>query len=928
VLFRGSHEGGTVRNLCKELFGTEVVPSELSDYVKKADRWAADADRPKLPWRRGPLPEWSKVSFSNNPELIHPVSGERIRIKEHFRNIGIEHIERVSTDHFEKLIVRDDKNKVDAQKTFLKFWRFGPETPAPDLNVLWQLLPADTRSPEHSIWDHLKLCSALAGIFSLGSQPAILVVSLGPVQKFIAQARRVSDLWAGSHFLSLLCWQAMEPICDRFGPDSVLFPDLRGVPPTDEWLVKKGICPQEEDSEEKPLDVDPRMAAALPNRFVALVPSDQVGSIVVDIERRAREWALKQAHASAERLFKPDKVPETTLGQLKEQFKDFPEIYWASAPWHLVKESGTGVDATQLFKLLSVFGPWEMAAEVWNVLSSRLIVGQWKLYEPNAGAAYTYLYRLADKLHAATKSIRVFESTIQHGYRCSICGEREWLTDSKEKLHQPVGRRQETPWQRLSNNAGFIREGEFLCGWCTLKRFWPSIYTEEIIKAKSLNRYVVSTYTMALVPSIETAIKRLREGQLKISRNTLDKLIRERPSARAAFPRRVWKKLKELKKEEKELFDVFTTLPILLDRTDEEEDQERSQELEKSIEELFGTKPETYYALVLMDGDRMGAWLSGTDVSLLPTYEEILHSSTSSALKSEFREKISRYLNAKRPNTPARHQAISRALNQFAIKLARHVVEEIFSGKLIYAGGDDLLAMVSVRDLLGLMGSLRLLYSGIELKNDEEWAKLVGEAGKFRLQLSGGYAYYEESRNIYHLMGSKATASIGAVVAHHKAPLGRVLRSLRDAERRAKVFGGRNAFCITIEKRAGGIARLVSKWNYEDISAIRVLIELRDRLAEKGVSRRAVYIIHEVLKDIPPDDDVLKRIIVHRLKRQGAKDVGDIVERLVCCSKAIDTLALKGTEPAERFSETTPARNRWLQEMFLVAEFLAREGRV
>ncbi len=69
------------------------------------------------------------------------------------------------------------------------------------------------------------------------------------------------------------------------------------------------------------------------------------------------------------------------------------------------------------------------------------------------------------------------------------------------------------------------------------------------------------------------------------------------------------------------------------------------------------------------------------------------------------------------------------------------------------------------------------------------------------------------SGRLMTLMGHKATASMGAVVAHHSAPLGMVLRELRAAESRARntVRGkdnkgddiNRDAFCLRVLKRGG-----------------------------------------------------------------------------------------------------------------------------
>ena len=71
------------------------------------------------------------------------------------------------------------------------------------------------------------------------------------------------------------------------------------------------------------------------------------------------------------------------------------------------------------------------------------------------------------------------------------------------------------------------------------------------------------------------------------------------------------------------------------------------------------------------------------------------------------------YIETLRPPSPARHAAISRALNDFSIHLACHIVEDCVKGKLLYAGGDDVLALVAVDDLFDAMQLLRLAYSGL-----------------------------------------------------------------------------------------------------------------------------------------------------------------------------------------------------------------------
>lgn len=138
---------------------------------------------------------------------------------------------------------------------FLLLWRFTPDLmralekqkskdgSGPErrfkLGTLWELLPADTRIPDHPVMVHNSLVAALAGILALGEKPALLRVALGPVQDFIAASRKLADLWASSNMLAEAVWHAMLPVIEELGPDHVVFPSLRMEPRFDRWLLAR-----------------------------------------------------------------------------------------------------------------------------------------------------------------------------------------------------------------------------------------------------------------------------------------------------------------------------------------------------------------------------------------------------------------------------------------------------------------------------------------------------------------------------------------------------------------------------------------------------------------------------------------------------------------------------------------------------------------
>jgi len=54
------------------------------------------------------------------------------------------------------------------------------------------------------------------------------------------------------------------------------------------------------------------------------------------------------------------------------------------------------------------------------------------------------------------------------------------------------------------------------------------------------------------------------------------------------------------------------------------------------------------------------------------------------------------YMKAAAPPSPSYHASLSRALNDLSLRVIPEVVEGVFAGKILYAGGDDLMAMLPV----------------------------------------------------------------------------------------------------------------------------------------------------------------------------------------------------------------------------------------
>ena len=959
-----------LRTLSALVFRASLPPS-MYKTIKRADWWAAAADRPQWPMqeievvtKKGKeialkVSEGMQVRFASEPVLIHPLTGEKIDLGQ-LKDTEVGDIKERSFDHhtgiLQALGIKSDEPH-DMRRTLLALWRFAPEINETadngELGALWHLLPADTRVPDHSIWDHLDLTSAFAGAFAADPQQevALLTVSLGPVQSFIAAARSTSDLWAGSHLLSRLAWECMRPLCEELGPDAVLFPRLRGIAQVDLWLRDQMKLPAElfKDCEwqQGATDANPLFSAALPNRFVAVVPASQARAIAERCTQAVRKWLDEIGQDVVNRLL--DAVGLNTGAdqhchqQIADQLKGFPEVHWAAVPFSLIHprnaDKQNDLDTSNLSAAMAPFFGVEpgkpcgfLDSPAWQVLKDDMAWDdRTAFWSPNPGTLYPAVFDLAERALAAAKASRTFEQLPQNGWRCSLTGESEWLTTDPEQLKKSYRQQKDTLWAKVHQaKKSWAKEGEHLGGLAALKRLWPNVFADEVSRAtgKDCGRFVVSTHTMALASQMEKWLAKGSPAGQDFSQACTDL----DPDA-VALPRRLMRHVKNHVNDAK-------VLPGLLEAARDSDDEHAYTNIQKvvrdtlNVDKLPAFKLETYYSLIMMDGDRMGAILAGdTATHTAIPYLKSFHPKVQSGFntQAERNAKLRAYGDQARAISPNRHLAISGALNDFSQTVVRHVVEEEHLGRVLYAGGDDVLAMLPTADLLSAMQRLRHAYSGSAPDDAQtDWGMVRNRQGDVRHQLvlNKGFAWL--NGRLMRMMGEHATASCGAVIAHHQAPLGAVLHELRTAEKRAKNEGGRNAFSITIIKRSGGALYLTEKWG-EPVDLLHKLIGF---LRADGTSRRAVYNSLEWMRDLPEPTNtdttaMLATLLAYQLDRQSEtgskanKEAPALAERLAALCAA-----QKGVPMAEQNSGQTPkkkTRLNWLANFMGVAEFLARE---
>lgn len=190
--------------------------------------------------------------------------------------------------------------------------------------------------------------------------------------------------------------------------------------------------------------------------------------------------------------------------------------------------------------------------------------------------------------------------------------------------------------------------------------------------------------------------------------------------------------------------------------------------------------PGDWWVIILADGDGMGKYVSGRKLKaykdyLIPDYIE-----PTSQTVAGFSDLLH---HTQKRMGPATHIGLNRALLDFSNRLVPYLTEKRFCGKVVYSGGDDVMAVLPLEDLPEFVQSLRAAWCG----GDDPKAEFKSEGGYWHCQTP----IPELPHRPLFTMGEGATMSMGIVIAHKTVPLPTVLENLWSAEKdRAKQLKG------------------------------------------------------------------------------------------------------------------------------------------
>jgi CRISPR-associated protein Cmr2 len=602
----------------------------------------------------------------------------------------------------------------------------------------------------------------------------MLLFSLGPVQSFIAQARKTRDLWLGSFLLSALMQAGMKGIESK-----LIFPY--------DPVIKNNI-------------------PDLPNKYIAIFDDvDEAETAARNSEEQIKQlWREVCADVWHNVLEYPTRFIPITRTLWDEQIDPARvfEFFWVVVP-------GDNAD----------YAKW--LTETQQMLDGRKHLRDFK-QQDNAGE----------------------KSTIS-GLRSALRGPGEWRSDVQMFWYE-VAKKQSS--RDISTDGT-----ERLDAIDTVKRFafgsrhlarqidaaYPS--TSSIATATYIERLVAESENPSLSPAIFDWMNEAHKlgDIMPAAIPLLRTLAKDFPIGKGI-----------LKYDGDCLFpETFSEGRLKKEFGFGEEKKDQRKRLASSgpraVSDLLTAtaaltppieRPTPYYAMIQMDGDKMGRLINGVQ-----SKEE--------------------------------HKNISRALSEFSRTHVPVIVEDTYPGRLIYAGGDDVFALTPLardiappvldradkvrasKTILDLVDQLQQRYREVVRAQVIDVAQTVETpAKKSRKEL--------------------VTASTGIAIAHHYTSLSYVRRISKEAEQQAKNHYGRNALVVTVLRRSGEQTRVGCHWRYpglakEEAQPIPLFLSFYERFKEDALSPKCVFtLLEEAPTLVGLDQEAQQSEIKRVLRRQ------------------------------------------------------------
>lgn len=773
---------------------------------KAIQRLTGEADKLASIVERLPMPETPVVNVVDNRlQVRHPLSGAAVDLN--LPELTTDLLDAEKQRLIEACKISADGTNADRNRLFAIWRRWGNLLAGYD--SMFSRLPAETRNPDHTIWNHLDTTAAFQAATGNRQQPALLAFALGPVQQFIEASRSVRDLWSSSMILSWLAFRSMLPVVEELGPTALIYPSLRGNPLLDLWLRKN--CGQNDLFPNTQL----RMTPCLPHRFLALVPWGENGTAANKLAqscRQAMESAWSELACEVKNTLNPEfgKVCKDWSKRWSQQIDAYFHAETSVVPLSVDDDDNDDRLAALLSGKATFAEAFPGAESVREMI--RKVSG--RNYRQDHAGRWQYHVELTLRSMAAQRSVRHVPANrnfvTDNGHvpqKCSLLGSYEQMGPDD------LGESRKF-WDRAAQDVSVdgvrIRSGEALSAVALVKRFAAPAFLRQQLELQQPDSRFPDTYTIAAAEWLERA--KIHWDQEW--RNEHGKVVPWNGQW-LHWPNR------DQNSEE--------TAPC-------------PAELFMAIQDARSPKklgdPPIYYAILKLDGDDLGSWLRGENEKS-PTVRDVMHPDLVSYYEG-LGDIAHTGLDARRPVGPALHAAISSALTNFALHAVPAIVAR-HRGTTIYSGGDDTLVLLPTNSALACASELRQAYSA-------DW-------------------YTSEGQD-YLMMGARATISGGMVVVHAKDDLRLALQDARASEKVAKE-AGKDALCVRVRRRSGEHTSAICSWSFaETVNGWTQAFfpkwdaENPTKVLKAGASDRWAYHLHSLESTLAglPDDAIAAEI--------------------------------------------------------------------
>jgi len=815
---------GVMNDWVENELNPEESSKKIMKHIKLADFLTSASDRGAV----GSVNQFIDYN-QQGLSISHLLSGEKLnlQIKQHGQLIGDrqKYLNNQENQLLEKIPQDLRENQDDLEKTkelYWWLWRCLPEAVCQQFDNDYSLLisPAETRLPDSSIWNHASLTSAMAGAltgYSLTteeiqanwsknkelSHPYLCAFTFSPIQELIKASRKMRDFWAGSWILHYLSAKVSWKLAQIYGPDTLLYPSLFQQPLIDHWLLQK--YPQFQQWIKQPNDRK-ILTAGFPNVIVLILPKEKVASAMETAKNELLNgWrevsSLVLDNLQNERYWMRELKPEsnTWKGWLDSQW----QTYYTAVP---IGKEGVDLKSSELFKDDNVTADNQSEEDTWiNIQNNAYdLMGNNALFlkkeleflrkagkirwetqgrhpcSANVGSWWASIFDQTRFALASVKNARSWEIPTAFGDRSTVSGigavvhpGDDWLSEGQSKKY----------WQR---HAGLFDGREKLNATETVKRGLHKILPELLDLTEEQIDASYPDLTAGVAGYLKTGTEEGKKTKLRYFQQVCSHLNQKIIADQRQIPRTVTQAWgipwidNNIDHNYSKYHPRFLNAGWLIEELETQEDVNYRQDLQREINHYYpANNPADWYVLSAGDGDGMSEWLKG---SKLGNYKDYIAPDLPQKMeKSPIAHEFNDFIQLPKRMGPSTHSALSRALLDFSNQLVPYLTEERYAGRLIYGGGDDVLAYTNLWEWDNWLWDLRQCFKGdIDPHNE--------------FDNEGDYWQWNDPNTIsppvsprpLFTMGKNATISFGIIIAHHSVPMAIALEQMWEAEEEAK----------------------------------------------------------------------------------------------------------------------------------------------